>query len=124
MDDQPEIVRIIDAVLTAEGYEVVTANGGDSAIRKFLVADPRPNVVLTDVLMPGMTGPVMIDLLLAIEPDLKVIFMSGYTDAGVVQRNIADKGFGLIAKPFSLRRLRQSIKEAIAGTPTVDPLTD
>ena len=74
--------------------------------------------------MPGMRGPVMIDELLAIEPDLKVIFMSGYADAGVVQRHIADKGFGLIAKPFSLRRLRQSIKEAMAGTPTVDPLTE
>ena len=101
---------------------MVTANGAHAAIREFLLLDPRPSIVLTDVVMPGISGPVMIDSLLSLEPDLKVIFMSGYAETELVQR-IVDKGFSLIAKPFTLVRLRECIKQALAGSPMIDPPT-
>jgi DNA-binding NtrC family response regulator len=69
-----------------------------------------------------MSGPMLIDHLLTIEPNLKVLFMSGYDDRQVVQRYVVEKGFALVAKPFTLQRLSESVENVLAGNPTIDPM--
>ncbi len=115
------MLRLVEAILTEQGYHVILAKGADSAIRTFERMQRRPDLVLTDVVMPGMSGPMLIDHLLAIDSNIRVLFMSGYDDRQVVQRYVVEKGFALIAKPFTLQRLGAVVKDVLEGRQPVDP---
>lgn len=120
VDDEPDMLRLVDAILTEQGYTVVTAKGADAAIRIFEKMGKRPDLVLTDVVMPGMSGPMLVDHLLELEPNVRVLFMSGYDDRQVVQRYVVEKGFALIAKPFTMKRLGSCVKDVIDGRQPTD----
>jgi two-component system, cell cycle sensor histidine kinase and response regulator CckA len=111
VDDEPEILRLLQSNLTEEGYNVIPAKNAEAAIKAF--ERRRPDLLLTDVVMPGMSGPMLVDHLRGFAPDLKVLFMSGYDDRHVVRRYVIDKGFQLISKPFTVKSLRLAIEEAI-----------
>ena len=115
VDDEPDMLRLVEAILVEQGYEVIVAKGSDTAIRTFEKLTRKPDLVLTDVVMPGMSGPMMIDHLLSIEPNLRVLFMSGYDDRQVVQRYVVEKGFALIPKPFTLQSLGAFVKDVLDG---------
>lgn len=120
VDDEPDMLRLVEAILSEQGYSVITAKGADSAIRTFEKMARRPDLVLTDVVMPGMSGPMLVDHLLQIEPNIRVLFMSGYDDRQVVQRYVVEKGFALIAKPFTLQRLGNCVRDVINGKQPTD----
>jgi two-component system cell cycle sensor histidine kinase/response regulator CckA len=113
VDDEPDVLRLVEAILTEQGYDVIVAKGSDNAIRTFERMARKPSLVLTDVVMPGMSGPMMVDHMLSIEPNLRVLFMSGYDDRQVVRRYVVEKGFALIAKPFTLQGLASSVREIL-----------
>jgi CheY-like chemotaxis protein len=113
VDDEPDILRLLQSVLADDGYEVIAAKNADTAIQEFGRLARCPDLLLVDVVMPGMSGPVLVEHLRGIEPDLKVLFMSGYDERHVVQRHVLDKGFRLISKPFTVKSLRQEIDAVI-----------
>ena len=113
VDDEVDILRVLERGLSQEGFEVKTARSAEAAISAFPGMSPQPDVLLTDVVMPGMSGPALAERLLEMNPDLKVLFMSGYDSSQVVQRYVVDQGFNLIAKPFSAAALRTAIEEAL-----------
>jgi DNA-binding NtrC family response regulator len=119
VDDEPEVLKLVEEILAEDGFKVVTAAGADIALRSFETMPHRPDLVLTDVVMPGMSGPMLVDRLLTIHPGLRVLFMSGYDDRQVVHRYVVEKGFRLITKPFSTKSLRGAVHEAISAGPTV-----
>jgi two-component system, cell cycle sensor histidine kinase and response regulator CckA len=118
VDDEPDVLRLIQSILTEDGFEVVTAKTADGAIEAFERLGRCPDLLLTDVVMPGMSGPMLVDHLLQVEPDLKVLFMSGYDDRQVVQRYVVERGFRLISKPFTVKSLRAAIKAVIKAPDT------
>jgi two-component system cell cycle sensor histidine kinase/response regulator CckA len=122
VDDEPDMLRLIEAILSEQGYHVVLAKGADAAIRTFERLQRKPDLLLTDVVMPGMSGPMLIDHILSLQPDIRVLFMSGYDDRQVVQRYVVEKGFALIAKPFTLQRLAAAVKDVLAGRQPDDSL--
>src|ERR1700728_88587 len=105
VDDALDILRVVESILTEEGYEVIAADSADAAIEIFERQTRRPDIVLTDVVMPGMSGPVLVEHWQRIEPNLKVLFMSAYHDRHVVRQYVVDKGFHLISKPFTVNGL-------------------
>jgi CheY-like chemotaxis protein len=113
VDDDPDVLRLVQSVLAEDGYEVIAAKNAVSAIQTFDRLARCPDLLLVDVVMPGMSGPMLVEHLRGIEPDLKVLFMSGYDQRHVVQRHVLDKGFRLISKPFTVKHLRQEIDAAI-----------
>jgi DNA-binding NtrC family response regulator len=121
VDDEPDMLRLVEAILVEQGYEVTVAKGSDAAIRTFERLTRKPDLILTDVVMPGMSGPMMIDHLLTLEPNLRVLFMSGYDDRQVVQRYVVEKGFALIPKPFTLQRLGDFVKDVLENKAAVVP---
>ena len=113
VDDEPNVLQLVESILEEAGYTVIGASSADGAIKAFDKMERRPDLLLTDVVMPGMSGPMLVDELLVKQPGLKVLFMSGYDDRQVVQRYVVEKGFRLLAKPFSLNGLRSAVEAEI-----------
>src|SRR5271165_2620048 len=117
VDDEPEIRKLVTAMLTRNGYRVLTADTGDNAIRLFR-NNPGVDLLLTDVVAPGMSGPMIADQLAAVSPGLKVVFMSGYDNTQVVQRYVVEKGYSLLTKPFTMEQLGRMIGEVLGENRT------
>ena len=115
VDDEPNVLQLVESILAEAGYGVIGASSAANAIKAFDKMAHRPDLLLTDVVMPGMSGPMLVDQLLAKQPGLKVLFMSGYDDRQVVQRYVVEKGFRLLAKPFSLNGLRSAVEAEIGA---------
>jgi DNA-binding NtrC family response regulator len=114
VDDETDILRLVEKILTEQGYNIILSRGAQNAINAFGRMTRKPDLILTDVVMPGMSGPMLIDHLLAISQNLRVLFMSGYDERQVVQKYVVDKGFTLIAKPFTPQRLAEAVKAALS----------
>jgi CheY-like chemotaxis protein len=117
VDDEPDLRSLVANVLTEYGYRVVTAAGAAKAIALLAKMETAPDLLLTDVVMSGMSGPMLADELLAKSASARVLFMSGYDERQVVQRYVVEKGFALITKPFHLHDLCAAVKKALETTP-------
>jgi DNA-binding NtrC family response regulator len=117
VDDEAEIRKLVTAMLTRSGYRVLTADSGQNAVRLFR-NHPGVDLLLTDVVAPGMSGPMIADELAALKPDIKVVFMSGYDNTQVVRRYVVERGYSLLIKPFNMEQLGKMIGEVMGGQRT------
>lgn len=115
VDDEPEIRRLVTAMLTRNGYSVLSADCGENAIRLFR-NNPQTDLLLTDVVAPGMSGPMIADEIATLKPDIKVLFMSGFDGTQVVQRYVVEKGYSLLVKPFTMEQLERKV-QGLLGEP-------
>src|SRR5436309_2269409 len=106
VDDEPEIRKLVTAMLTRNGYNVLTADTGENAVRLFR-NNPAIELLLTDVVAPGMSGPMIADEIAALRPHIKVLFMSGYDGTQVVQKYVVERGYSLLTKPFTMDQLEK-----------------
>src|SRR6516165_9395372 len=113
VDDDLAILDLVHHVLHEAGYHVLVANGGWDAIREFESSGQSVELLLTDVIMPDLTGPVLAERLRSQKPDLRVLFISGFHDADLVQRFVTRKGFTLLPKPFTVDALLRVVREAL-----------
>ncbi len=114
VDDEPEVRKLVTAMLTRNGYRVLTADTGENAVRLFRT-NPGVELLLTDVVAPGMSGPMIADEIAALKPDIKVLFMSGYDGTQVVQRYVVEKNYSLLIKPFTMEQLENKVRETLSG---------
>lgn len=122
VDDDPDVLRLVEAILRRFGFHVIVAGSADEALEIFRGLERAPDLLLTDVVMPGVSGPVMVDRMLACQPDLRVLFMSGYDNRQIIQHYVVKPGFPLLPKPFTLENLTAKVQEIIAAPPA--PLND
>lgn len=120
VDDEPEIRKLVAAMLIRNGYRVLIADTGENAIRLFR-NNPDTDLLLTDVVAPGMSGPMIVDQITALNPEIKVLFMSGYDGTQVVQRYVVEKGYSLLVKPFTMEQLERKVEDVLAGRRTAAP---
>jgi two-component system, cell cycle sensor histidine kinase and response regulator CckA len=112
-DEDP--VRIFGArALRNKGYKVLEAKSGEDALDTIRGGE-QIDLLITDVVMPRMDGPALIREVREIHPDLKVIFISGYTEDAFRQRLDSDSEIHFLPKPFSLKQLAGKVKEVISG---------
>ena len=97
-------------------YEVAIAANGGEALLMIEEQGFCPDLVLTDVVMPGMSGRVLVERLKKIYPQLKVLYMSGYTDNAIVHHGVLEPGTPFISKPFNLGELMAKIKSLLRQT--------
>jgi CheY-like chemotaxis protein len=113
VDDEPEIRKLVAAMVGQFGYQTLTADSGEHALTLYK-HQPQPLALLiTDVVAPGMSGPMLADKLSALQPDLRVLYISGYDNTHVVQKYVVERGHALLAKPFTLDELRQKMGELL-----------
>jgi two-component system cell cycle sensor histidine kinase/response regulator CckA len=114
VEDEPEILKLCRMALEKIGYSVLTAAKPDEAIR---IAGDRTimiHLLLTDVIMPEMNGRDLADKLRSIIPDLKVLYMSGYTADNIACHGVLETGVNFIQKPFTIKALSKKVCNVLA----------
>ena len=94
-------------------YKVILAENGGEALLLVEEKKVRPDLIITDVVMPEMSGKVLADRLKNSLSDLKVIYMSGYTDNAIVHHGVLDSGVPFIQKPFTRDSLGKIVREIL-----------
>ena len=113
-DDDP--VRIFGArTLRNKGYKVIEARSGEAALDVIRDATEAIDLLITDVVMPHMDGPGLVREVREINPEMKVIFISGYTEDAFRQRLDSDVGIEFLPKPFSLKELAAKVRDVLTA---------
>ncbi|HVY28430.1 MAG TPA: ATP-binding protein [Polyangiaceae bacterium] len=113
VEDEPEVRRVCALTLRALGYTVVEADDPTQALKLCAAGEPRFDVMLADVVMPGMSGVALFERLRALRPGLKVLFMSGYTDRQIVDASTLSEGTAFMNKPFTPDTLGRRLRELL-----------
>ncbi|HEX2201676.1 MAG TPA: PAS domain S-box protein [Longimicrobium sp.] len=120
-EDEEPVRRLAREVLTRNGYTVLEAGDGEQALRVSERHPGRIDLLVTDVVMPAMSGRDLSALLAAARPALRVLYMSGYTEEAVARHGVLDPGTGFIEKPFTADALASAVRrvldEAVAPGP-------
>jgi CheY-like chemotaxis protein len=115
VEDQEPVRRQACRILQAHGYEVTEAPGGEEALADWHAVD----VLVTDVVMPGMTGQQLAQLALERNPELRVVYMSGHTEDVLVRNGARTRNLAFVQKPFTRATLLRAIEDALAAAPAV-----
>jgi two-component system, cell cycle sensor histidine kinase and response regulator CckA len=113
VEDQETVRRLAVRMLRDLGYDVLDAASGPEALRLPPIALQRVDLLLTDVIMPEMNGHELVEQLRGIVPDMRVMYMSGYTDDTLGRHGIIDGAVCLVQKPFTRDVLAQKVREAL-----------
>jgi two-component system, cell cycle sensor histidine kinase and response regulator CckA len=121
VEDEETLLKVATRILSAAGYRVLAAAGGAEALQ-LVERDPGTiQLLLTDVVMPGMSGRVLAERLASIRPGIKVLYMSGYDDDALVHHGVLEEGVQLLGKPFSPAELARKVREVLDAGGAPDP---
>ena len=113
VEDEESLLEIAKESLESFGYTVLTASSGPDALKLVSANEGTIDLMLTDVVMPGMSGRELADTLKQKLPELKVIFMSGYTDDSVVRHGVNHEKVAFLQKPFAPFDLLKKVREEL-----------
>ena len=115
VDDEAEIRKLVGAMVSQSGYTILTADSGEHALVLYKNNKGPIDLLITDVIAPGMSGPMLADKLTELQPDLKVLYISGYDNTHVVQKYVVDKGHALLSKPFTVEEMKSKVREMLSS---------
>jgi DNA-binding NtrC family response regulator len=104
-------------VLERYGYTILEAPNGDTALRLAAKHHGRIHLLLTDVVMPGLSGRQLAEQLVQLRPDMKVLYASGYTDHAIVHHGILESGIAFLQKPFTPETLGRRVRQVLDSSP-------
>jgi len=113
VEDEPSILNITTILLTNQGYTVIAANSPGEALHLASEHANMINLLMTDVVMPGMNGRDLSKKLQSLYPQLKCLYMSGYTANVIAHHGVLDAGLHFIQKPFNLNVLTEKLREVL-----------
>ena len=113
VEDEPQLRRVAATALRQAGFEVLDAGDGNEALARSGQHAGAIDLLLTDVVMPGMNGRQVADALLAQRPSTRVLYMSGYPTDGIVTDGVVDEGIHFIPKPFTPATLLARVLEIL-----------
>jgi len=114
VDDAEGLRTLTRRMLEHAGYVVLTASSAAEALQ-IAAAHPEIGVLVTDVVMPGASGPELVVELLKRTPDMRVVYMSGYTDEALSHRRVLEPGIVLLNKPFTAAQLRRALRDVLGA---------
>jgi CheY-like chemotaxis protein len=114
VEDEKSVRDLTVRILRRLGYGVLVASGGDEAIAIAQSYAGKISLLLTDVVMPNMSGRQVADNLLKLRPGLKILYLSGYTDSTVVHHGVLENSLDFLPKPFSREVLARKIREILS----------
>ncbi len=117
VEDSDQVRRLLVRTLQSGGYRVLQASCGDAAISLCAHETGLIHLLLTDVVMPGMSGYDLAKHLARLRPDMSILYMSGYTENTADELDIVSSNHGWIQKPFELDELATKVRESLRRTP-------
>jgi PAS domain S-box-containing protein len=115
VEDEESVRELVRETLKARGYTVIEAGDGISGVR---VAEEYPGkieILITDVVMPGMSGRELAKRVMVARPDIKVLYLSGYTEDAIIHEGALEPGTAFLQKPFTLQVLARKVREVLRG---------
>jgi two-component system, cell cycle sensor histidine kinase and response regulator CckA len=117
VDDEPLVIQATDAMLSRLGYTLLTAESGQLALDLFEKEHTRIDLVILDMIMPGMSGSETFDRLQAVDPEVKVLLSSGFSRSGQAEAILVRGGKGFIPKPFDMGAISRKIRAILDEEP-------
>jgi two-component system cell cycle sensor histidine kinase/response regulator CckA len=117
VEDEPEVRSLVQRILKTQGYTVVTAANPDEALAVAREFKGPIQLMVTDVVMPGMSGLQLAERLAPMRPEMLVLFMSGYTNDAIGHQGVLDPGTAFLQKPFTPNALARKVREVLDTTP-------
>lgn len=120
IDDDRDVLSAVVRTLQSAGYQVEGTTRPEAVLRRYQNRPDSVDLLVSDVLMPDMTGGVMVDLILPYRPDLRVVYMSGYVQkGGVTWAGLPGAVVGFVPKPIEMSELLEAVRDALSRSPTV-----
>jgi signal transduction histidine kinase len=121
VEDEDALRQLLNDILTDEGYSILQAASGTEAMNICAEHPDTIHLLVTDVVMPGMGGRQLVENLAATRPNMKILYMSGYTDNAIVHHGVLDAGTAFLQKPFTpisvLRKVREVLDQPAQPLP-------
>ena len=114
-EDEPDLRELTRIFLESYGYKVLDASNADQALEKAEKLNEPIHLLLTDVIMPGMSGRQLAEKYLSKRPQTRIVYMTGYTDDMVVQHKVLEPGVQLLQKPFTKVDLALKVRATLDG---------
>ena len=114
VEDEDMVRRLAKDILVKSGYEVLEASSGKEALSVSERHDGPIHLMVTDVVMPKMSGRELAERIKTSRPEMHVLYMSGYTDDAIVHHGVLDPGIAFLEKPFTPETLARKVQEAMA----------
>ncbi len=114
-EDEPDLRELARIFLEGYGYKVLEASSAEQAIEMADIFSGTIDLLLTDVIMPGMSGRQLAESIVSKRPQIRVVYMTGYTDDMVVQHKVLEPGVNLLQKPFSRSDLALKVRSTLDG---------
>ena len=123
VEDEECVRELVRVTLTSRGYKVIEAENGECGMRIAETFKEHIDILITDVVMPGMGGRELAKNLVSLRPDICVLYLSGYTEDAVVAPGALGPGTAFLQKPFTLQNLAKKVREVLrsrSGPPPTD----
>jgi len=117
VEDDEKVRALVQVILGQHGYTVIAAKQGQDALRVVQESTTAIDLLLTDTIMPGMSGPELAHQVLALRPAIKVLYISGYTDKAFMSTAAWEPGFAFLQKPFTAQTLGHKVREILTARP-------
>jgi CheY-like chemotaxis protein len=113
VEDEESVRQLVRETLAAKGYRVMEAQNGESGVAAAAQHDGKIDLVITDVVMPGMGGRELVKQLAQTRPETKVLYLSGYTEDAILNEDTIESGAAFLQKPFTLQNLSSKVREVL-----------
>jgi CheY-like chemotaxis protein len=113
VEDEESVRQLVRETLAAKGYEVMEAENGEDGVAIAARHKGKIDLVITDVVMPGMGGRELVKQLAQTRPETKVLYLSGYTEDAIVSEGTIESGAAFLQKPFTLQNLSRKVREVL-----------
>ncbi|MGA7561045.1 MAG: PAS domain S-box protein [Terriglobales bacterium] len=117
VEDEESVRELVRLTLTARGYKVLEAEHGEAGLRIAEACKEHIDILITDVVMPGIGGRELAKRLLVLRPGISVLYLSGYTEDAVVTQGASGPATAFLQKPFTLQNLAKKVREVLRSRP-------
>jgi CheY-like chemotaxis protein len=114
VEDEESVRQLVRETLSAKGYKVIEGENGEAGMAAAARHKGKIDLVITDVVMPGMGGREMVKQLTAERPETKVLYLSGYTEDAIISNGSIESGTAFLQKPFTLQNLTRKVREVLS----------